>query len=70
MWWTDIEYLMNGKGCIMEFITDIQNPLSEFMHIRYINVDYEGVKMCHRNVGMIKINTLNMRMLKYPFHAW
>ena len=45
----------------MECITDIQNPVSESMHSRYINVDSEGVIMCHWTVGMIKTNTLNLR---------
>ena len=30
------------------------------MNSRNRNVDYEGVSMCHWNVGLIKVNTLNM----------
>ena len=60
-WWTDKYSFMNGKACIMEWITDIQNPGSDYMHICNINVDYEEVSMCHCNVGLIKINTLNLR---------
>ena len=52
---------MNGNICIIELISDIQNPGSESMHICDSNVDYEGFGMCHRTVGVIKINNLNLR---------
>ena len=45
----------------MEFNSDIQNTISESMHSRDINVDSEGVIMFHWTVGLIKINTLNLR---------
>ena len=45
----------------MECITDIQNPVSESMHSRYINVDSEGVIMCHWTVGLI--NMINCAFL-------
>ena len=52
---------MNGGNFILECITGIQNPVSESIHIRYINVDSERVLMCYCTVGLIKINTLNLR---------
>ena len=60
--WTDTDYFMNGNICILEWITDIKNPCSESMRIRDINVNSEGFSMCHWTVGLIKINTLNMRI--------
>ena len=60
-WWTDIDSLINGNIFILECITDNQNHGSESMHSRDRNVDYEGVSMCHWNVGLIKTNTLNLR---------
>ena len=43
--WIDTDYLINGKTCIMESITDIQNLRSESMQRRYSNVDYDEVRM-------------------------
>ena len=43
---------------IMKCIADIQNSGSESMHSRNSHVDYEGVSMCHWNIGLIIINTL------------
>ena len=60
-WWTDTEYFINCNIFIVEIITDIQNPDSESMHIQNSNVDYEGVIIYHRTVGLVKINTLNLR---------
>ena len=59
--YTDIESFIDGNICIMEFNSDIQNTISESMHSRDINVDSEGVIMFHWTVGLIKINTLNLR---------
>ena len=53
-WWNETDSFMNGKTCIMEYITTIQNIGSESMHICNINVDSEGVGMCHWTVGLIK----------------
>ena len=44
-----IDYFMNGKFFILEWITDIQNTGSEYMHICDRNVDSEGLIMCHWN---------------------
>ena len=52
---------MNGNICILECITDIQNPGSESMHSHNRNVDSEGFIMCYKTVGTIKINILNLR---------
>ena len=46
-WWNDTYAFMNGDICILEIITEIQNPGSESMHICDRNIDYEGVSMCH-----------------------
>ena len=59
-WWTDIESFINGNVCILKCITDIENTCSDSMHICDSNVDSEWVRMCHWNVGLIKINTFNM----------
>ena len=53
----------------MEFINDIQNPGSESIHIHNSNVDSEEFSMCHWTVGLIKINTLNMRTPISQWHA-
>ena len=39
----------------------LQDPGSESMHSRDRNVDSEEVRMSHRTIGLIKINTLNLR---------
>ena len=52
-----------GTFLILKYITDIQNPGSESMHICNSNVDSEGVRMCHWTVWLIKTNTLNLRTL-------
>ena len=59
--WTDIEYFIDGNICIMKCIADIHNTGSESMHSRDINFDYEGVRMFHCTVVLIKINNLNLR---------
>ena len=46
---------------ILEIITDIQNPGFKYTHIHDRNVDSEVVSMCLGTVGLIKINTLNLR---------
>ena len=60
-WWTETDSYMNGEICILEQINDTQNPGREYMNSHDSNVDSEGVKMCHWTIGLIKINTLNMR---------
>ena len=45
----------------MELITDIQNHVSESIHSYDTNFDSEGVIMCHWTVGLIKINTFNLK---------
>ena len=45
----------------MEYITDIQNHVSYYIHSRDINIYSEGVSMCHGIVELIKINTFNLR---------
>ena len=59
IWWTDTDSFKNGD--IPESIIDIQNLGRESIFIHNINIDYEGVSMCHGTVGFIKINTLSMR---------
>ena len=58
---------MNGNICILKCITDIQNHGSESMHICDSNVDSEWVSMCQWTVGLIKINTFNLRT---PISQW
>ena len=60
-WWRDTDSFMNMYMCILESITDIYNPGSEYMHIRDSNVYSEGVSMCHRTIVLTKIKTLNMK---------
>ena len=59
-WWNDTVSFVNVDICILEIITDIQNTARDSMHIHNINVDSEGVIMCHGTVGLRKINTLNL----------
>ena len=59
-WWTDTDSIIYGNGCILKCMSAIQNPGSESIHSHNRNVDYEGISMCHWNVGLIQINTLNM----------
>ena len=60
-WWTDIDYLMNGYIYILEWSTEIQIYDSEPMHSHDSTLDSEGVIMFQWNLGLIKINTLNLR---------
>ena len=53
-WWTDTDSLMNRKCFILELMNDIKNPGSESMHIHNKNVYYEGLRMCHWNLGLKK----------------
>ena len=59
-WWTYTDSFICGKILIMECIACIQNTGSDSMYSRNINVYYEGFRMCHWTVGLIKINTFNM----------
>ena len=64
-WWNKKDSFTNANICIMEIINDIQNPVRKSMHIHNSNVYYEGFRMRHGTIGLIKINTLNMRTLIY-----
>ena len=59
-WWTNTDLFTNGNICIIEIITYIQNTGNNSMQTLNINVDYEGLRMCHRTVELIKTNTLNI----------
>ena len=59
-WWNETDSYVDGYIFIMEYITDTQNPGSEYMYIRNRNVYYEWVRMCHWTVLLIKINTFNL----------
>ena len=58
--WTDTNYFMNWKTCVLESITDIQYPCSECMYSRYRNVDTEWIIMCYWNIILIKLNALDL----------
>ena len=52
---------MNRNICILESITEIIHPGSEYMNIHYSNIYSEGVILCHRTLLMIKTNSLNLK---------
>ena len=60
-WWTDTEYFINGNIFVLKYITDIQNPGSESIHICNINFDPELFCMCYWTLGLIDINNFNLR---------
>ena len=60
---TDTDSFMNEYFCILKIVDDMENPDWESILICDINVGSEGVIICNYIVGLIKINTLNMRTL-------
>ena len=60
-WWTATDSFINGKICILEFITDIQNTGRKYMHSHNSNVDSEWFIMFHWTLGLIKTNNFNLR---------
>ena len=46
-WCNDIDSFMNWNIYVLESITDIQYPCSDFIHSHYINVDPEQIIICY-----------------------
>ena len=59
--WNDTYSFMNGNICILKCITGIQNPGSLSMHSLDSNFYSEWVRMFHRTVWLVIINTFNLR---------
>ena len=60
-WWNDKQSFINWNICIMEIITNIQYPCSNYIHRCYKSFDPELISMWYWNIRLIKINDLDMR---------